>query len=117
MRGSPYSNRKPYLSAVSARGPLPTMFKPTLFSRARSINLNLRAWRRDARAISLGIHESAQYAANQYRDILQAAAITQSMDQLGFQSAEEALHRRIVPAIRLAAHIVGNGPRAPTAER
>jgi len=81
VRGSPYSNRKPYLSAVSARGPLPTMFKPTLFSRARSINLNLRAWRRDARAISLGIHESAQYAANQYRDILQAAAITQSMSR------------------------------------
>jgi hypothetical protein len=26
------------------------------------------------------------------------------VDQLGFQSAEEALHRRIVPAIRLAAH-------------
>jgi hypothetical protein len=26
------------------------------------------------------------------------------VDQLSFQSAEEALHRRIVPAIRLAAH-------------
>jgi hypothetical protein len=31
------------------------------------------------------------------------------VDQLGFQSAEEALHRRIVPAIRLAAHRLGDG--------
>jgi len=31
------------------------------------------------------------------------------VDQLGFQCAKEALHWRIVPSIRLAAHRLGNG--------
>src|SRR5215831_1010052 len=40
-----------------------------------------------------------------------AVGVFAVVNQLGFQSAKEALHRRIVPAVSLAAHRLGDGNR------
>src|SRR6516162_2432589 len=53
----------------------------------------------DPRTIVIAFDISEQFAP---RGI--AIGVFAVVDQLGFQSADEALHRRIVPAIRLAAH-------------